>query len=115
MNEKKQELSLEYSLYNTIYWYLDEFSCLFVPRNRKWFQTAIPKIQDTWNVILKERVSGYDHRMPKKKQNILLQNTGEPVSNSQPIQYLNFTKKVCLVKLDHGVSLENVVETDALN
>ena len=115
MNEKKQELSLEYSLYNTIYWYLDEFSCLFVPRNRKWFQTAIPKIQDTWNVILKERVSGYDHRMPKKKQNVLLQNTGEPVSNSQPIQYLNFTKKVCLVKLDHGVSLENVVETDTIN
>ena len=98
MNEQKQQLSNEYSLYNTIYWYLDEISCILVPRNHRWFMAAVPKIQDTWNIILKERVNGFEHRMPKKKQNTIIIND---ISNNSVVQNINFTKKVCLVKLDH--------------
>jgi putative phage-type endonuclease len=38
-----------------IYWYLDTFSCIFVPRNKLWFEYAIPKIQKVWEVIIEER------------------------------------------------------------
>jgi putative phage-type endonuclease len=54
-------------LINIIWWYLDEFSCVVVPRNKKWFETAVPKILNVWDVIIKEREEGYSHRLPKKK------------------------------------------------
>ena len=52
---------------NIIYWYLDEYSCVLVRRNKVWFQAAMPKIQDTWNIIQKEKREGFEHRAPKKK------------------------------------------------
>ena len=52
------------------YWYLDEFSCVLVKRNRIWFQSAVEKIVDTWKIILEERISGYEHRATKKKNMI---------------------------------------------
>ena len=51
----------------TIYWKLDEFSCILVLRNKLWFDSIINKITDIWNIIEKERITGYDHRAPKKK------------------------------------------------
>ena len=51
----------------TIYWKLDEFSCILVLRNKPWFNSIIHKITNTWEIIEKERISGYDHRAPKKK------------------------------------------------
>ena len=51
-----------------IYWFLDEYSCILVPRNREWFQYSLPKFKRIWNIIKKERVEGYDHRRPKKRK-----------------------------------------------
>jgi putative phage-type endonuclease len=49
-------------------WYMDEFSCLVVPRDRQWFESVLSKIQDAWDVILKEKENGeYVQRMPKKR------------------------------------------------
>ena len=39
-----------------------------VPRNKKWFSSKIKEITDFWNIILKERVEGYEHRKPKKRE-----------------------------------------------
>jgi putative phage-type endonuclease len=50
-----------------IYWKLNIYSCILVPRNKKWFKSKIPKITEFWNIILKERVTGYEHRKPKKR------------------------------------------------
>ena len=50
-----------------IYWYLDVYSCVLVPRNKKWFKYIYPQIKECWDTIIKERVSGYDHRKPKKR------------------------------------------------
>jgi len=47
------------------YWYMDEFSCKLVLRNKFWFERAIPHIESVWNIIEKERVTGYEHRLPK--------------------------------------------------
>ena len=51
-----------------IYWKINIFSCVLVPRNKKWFDSKIETIKDFWNIILKERISGYEHRKPKKRE-----------------------------------------------
>lgn len=86
-------------LFGTIYWYLEEFSCVFIPRNRFWFSEAVPKIKAVWDIILKERISGYEHRSSKKrggKPQIVCQDA----SNSYMIKNMPLTNSICLVKLD---------------
>ena len=51
----------------TIYWYLDQYSCVLVRRNRLWFEEAVPILQRLWETIENERESGYEHRAPKRK------------------------------------------------
>ena len=53
---------------NNLYWYLEDYSCVLVPRNKLWFETVYPDFKELWNTILKERKSGYEHRKPKKKK-----------------------------------------------
>jgi hypothetical protein len=65
--EIKLELKDTYSLYQTIYWHLDELSVVLIPRNKKWFLALIPLINETWDTIVQERISGFQHRAPKKK------------------------------------------------
>jgi hypothetical protein len=88
-----------FALFRTIYWYLDEYSCVLIPRNRQWFQAALPKIREVWDTIVKERAGGYAHRAAKKR---VLKNTivtADTSGNSYSIENLNFNKSVCLVKL----------------
>ena len=51
-----------------IYWYLENYSLVMVPRNKKWFNLVYPQLENIWNIILKERKSGYEHRKPKKRK-----------------------------------------------
>jgi len=51
----------------TIYWYLDEYSCVLVRRNRLWFSEAVKVLQHVWTMIEEERETGFEHRAPKKK------------------------------------------------
>ena len=44
---------------------MEEFSCVLIQRNRKWFENAVKHIEHTWNTILTERVDGYEHRAAK--------------------------------------------------
>jgi hypothetical protein len=55
-------------LYNTSYWYLDQISCILVKRNELWFQTTIPIIKQAWKTVETERINGYEHRGPKKRE-----------------------------------------------
>jgi putative phage-type endonuclease len=53
-----------------IYWKLTEISCVLVLRNKLWFDAAKPMIENTWEVIVKEKESGeYVKREPKRKTN----------------------------------------------
>ena len=52
---------------NNIYWRLDELSCILVTRNSSWFNSVIHQMETLWQTVLTERVSGYDHRAPKKR------------------------------------------------
>jgi putative phage-type endonuclease len=52
----------------TIYWYLDEYSCVLVRRNRLWFEEAVKVLARVWNMIEDERETGYQHRAPVKRR-----------------------------------------------
>lgn len=67
IQQQRTEHRPNYVLYSTHYWYLDEFSCILVKRNRLWFQSVLPKIQSVWETIEKERETGYEHRATKSR------------------------------------------------
>jgi putative phage-type endonuclease len=49
-----------------LYWKLDQLSCVLVLRNKMWFKAAVPILENVWNIIEKEKISGYEHRSPKR-------------------------------------------------
>jgi hypothetical protein len=65
--EKQQEKGSEYALIEIQYWYLEQYSCVTIPCNRMWFEAVLPKFQEVWKTIERERVTGWEHRMPKKR------------------------------------------------
>ena len=50
-----------------IYLKLEIMSCVLVTRNRRWFQDNVHDLERIWQVIEKERETGYEHRAPKKR------------------------------------------------
>jgi putative phage-type endonuclease len=50
-----------------IYWRLDVYSCVLVLRNKEWFKNAVVKMEELWKIIEVEKVTGYEHRAPKKR------------------------------------------------
>ena len=91
IEKTSEELRDSHVLYEKNYWYLDEISCVQVERNAVWFHGAIPTILLNWDIVLKERKEGFEHRAPKSRTNKKT-DTIEYSSHIPPI--------VKLVKLD---------------
>jgi hypothetical protein len=60
----------------TIYWYLDEYSCVLVRRNRLWFSEAVKVLERVWTTIEEERQTGYEHRAPTKRKTAVAEAAG---------------------------------------
>jgi len=88
-----------YTYIKFIYWKLDEISCVLVPRNRQWFEDNIWELEELWNTVLVERVSGFEHRAPnrKTKKDLTKYNAFEILQQSQPKCLLKFNS---IVKID---------------
>jgi putative phage-type endonuclease len=71
------------------YWKLEKLSCVLVSRNQTWFKNNIQAIENVWNIIEKERITGYEHRAPNKKPKVKKEYVGE-----------NNHVGLCLIKLD---------------
>jgi hypothetical protein len=97
----RETLSAKYSLYETIYWYLDEISVVLVKRIPEWFQAKVNEFQSIWNTIERERVEGYEHRTTRKKPIVLHEND----TTSQTIRNLPSQNNICLIKLDENGEL----------
>lgn len=99
-NDTIEEMN-DHILIKENYWYLDEFSCVVVKRNKKWFEAAVPIILEIWNIILKERKEGFEHRAPKRR----LKPTEVYISNNNDntethiIHNLEFNNNINLIKL----------------
>ena len=65
--DKIMEKNSNMSWVANCYWYLEDYSCVLVPRNKKWFEEVYPDFKELWDTILKERKSGFEHRKPKRK------------------------------------------------
>ena len=102
INTQKETMNADNRvLFSVKYWYLDEISCVYIPRNRVWFSNAVPRIQEIWNTIIKERTEGYDHRASKKRQ---VSDRSISIISDDGIQTNVLSKPdklVCLIKLDH--------------
>lgn len=73
-----------HTLFDTLYWFLDEYSCVTIERNRIWFdEIARPKLIVLKSTIDRESVSGFQHRISSKTAKIP-----------------KITPSVCLIKLD---------------
>jgi len=66
--QSKKDANPDYVLSTTVYWGLDQYSCVLVKRNRGWFNAAIPYIERIWRTVENERVTGCEHRAPKKRE-----------------------------------------------
>jgi len=64
--EKNNELTF----IKDIFWKLEKISCVLVLRNKFWFNQALPIIENFWNIITTEKITGYQHRAPKKRNQI---------------------------------------------
>jgi putative phage-type endonuclease len=60
--KNKDDLFIKY-----IYWYLDSYSCILVPRNKKWFNDNLDNFRTAWLTIQHEKKYGFEHRFPIKK------------------------------------------------
>jgi hypothetical protein len=72
-------------------------SCVLIQRNKTWFQTNIGQIENVWRIIEQERVSGYEHRAPKKREK-------KEVPSNQPsiMDAFNHNNKIpsgCLINI----------------
>jgi putative phage-type endonuclease len=66
--EKYQCEPYNYVFIKFIYWKLDKLSCVLVLRNKDWFKNNIEQLGKVWKTIETERVTGFEHRAPVKKQ-----------------------------------------------
>lgn len=108
--EQWQENSIEkyqnsdeynYTFMKTIYWKLEQISCVLVCRNRQWFNDNIQTIKEVWDIIEKERISGFEHRMPnKKKKDTKLTTIEETITNK------------CLLKINKEPIKINVIKSE---
>jgi putative phage-type endonuclease len=83
----------------TIYWYLDEYSCVLVRRNRLWFSEAALVLEQVWAMIEEERQTGFEHRAPAKRRPTP-GGTTHPYSNDEYTTTQEFVK---IVKLDTAI------------
>jgi hypothetical protein len=90
----------KYVFMKTIYWKLDIISCVLVCRNKQWFKDNISLLQDIWTIIEKERISGYEHRAPNRKQ------------KKESIDITTLTTSKCLLPFNNKI---NVIKKDVDN
>ena len=65
---KYESSQYNYTFLKFIYWKLEVLSCVLVSRDRNWFKNNIQQLEKVWKIIEEERVTGYSHRAPNKKQ-----------------------------------------------
>ena len=97
VNHTIEEKKDQYVLYNTSYWYLHQYSCVEILRNDMWFSSAVPIIKESWDVVIKEREEGSEHRAPQKRNTQSSSNNETIMANGCPSAAI-----IHVVKLDES-------------
>ena len=110
-----QSTEFNYTYIKTNYWKLEKLSCVLVCRNQQWFKDNVKELENIWNIIKKERVTGYKHREPNRKQ----KKTENPIDKPVEGCLLHFNKetgKINVIKkqstftenLDLNLNFDNI-------
>ena len=81
-----------YTWIKNIYWRLDEYSCVLVDRNKKWFRDSVEKLKEVWTIIEKERVVGFEHRAANKRAKKPIEQSNGIISSSIDGCFLKIVK-----------------------
>lgn len=107
--EQWHEISIEYyqnspefnyMYMKTIYWKLEQISCVLVCRNSQWFKDNIGSLEEIWNIVEKERISGYEHRAPNRRQKKETLDITTNQNGSCLLQFNKETGKITVIKKD---------------
>lgn len=88
MIHKYESEPYNYTFMKFIYWKLEKFSCVLVLRNKDWFKNNVGQLEKVWSIIEEERVKGYEHRAPVKRE-----------KKEQPSKAFVDNKEVCFLKV----------------
>ena len=102
MLDMYQSDKYNYTYIKFIYWKLDQMSCVLVSRNRQWFEDNIAELKALWDIVLAERVSGFEHRAPNRKTK---NNAFDILQQSQQQKQ---QQSKCLLKFNSIVKIDNV-------
>jgi len=91
-----QNAPYNYIWIKNLYWVLEEWSCVLIQRNRKWFQDNVGQLEQIWNIIEEERQTGFDHRKPKPR-NLTTSNK----QHLKDVCFLNFPLTLPFCKTDN--------------
>jgi hypothetical protein len=117
--EQWREYTIEYYQHNsefkytymkTHFWKLEHLSCVLVCRNRQLFNDNSKIMEALWATIEKERVGGYEHRAPNRKQkreNIVDLTTKS--SGGCLLQFNKETGKITVVKKEIETETNNSI------
>ena len=100
---KYQDAPYNYTFIKYIYWKLEIISCVLVCRNKEWFKNNIGQLEKVWKIIEDERVTGYEHRGPSRKQKA---DTSRPY-----VSQLNESSNGCLLKFTKIIKVDTEVYT----
>jgi hypothetical protein len=92
IQEFREKVSDTHLIYEIVYWYLDEYSCVVVERNALWFESVLPVFEEAWNIVVSERTYGCKHRESKHRE--LISRISKNSSSSSS------SSKICVVKLE---------------
>jgi putative phage-type endonuclease len=109
-----QSAPYNYIWIKNCYWRLEEFSCVLVQRNNKWFNDNVKELEDIWKIIEKERVSGFEHRAPTRRQKKDDSVNNLNVNSSQNGCLLNYNKengKITVIKNNAPNILSFITQT----
>jgi hypothetical protein len=76
-NEKVKANESLYCWICTHYWRIEKISCVLVQRNRQWFQDNLRGLSDLWDIVLKERETGFEHRAPNTNRKQMATTDGD--------------------------------------
>jgi hypothetical protein len=97
-----QSTKYGYTFMKYIYWKLEIVSCVLVCRNQLWFQNGVKDLQTLWSTVEKERITGFEHRAPNRKQKKITDYTTATESQQSG----------CLLKFNKNVPTLNIVKLD---
>jgi len=104
-----------YVFMKIIYWKLEHVSCVLVCRNRQWFKDNIKELEEIWSIIEKERVTGFEHRAPNRKNK--KENAFEIMTDKSSSCLLNFNKdtgKITIIKNQNQQDNTAIIDTTNL-